>query len=121
MHFNNPNKQIPKLVNVNFKIGFKNVIFRTDSKGSSTSPLLVGLIKYTEELQISQITMQEYNLNRIKRTPYPIVGLLFGTCELKNKQGKFIHLLQNIKERVNQIIEEYTNYKRKILEYNYEF
>ena len=62
--------------------------------------------------------MKEYTLNRIQRTQYPIVVLFFGTCELTNKQGKFIHLPQNIEERENQIIEEYTNYIRKILEYN---
>ena len=122
LHFNNLKKEIPKLVDGNFKIGFKNVIFRADSKGRCLLPYFTNTSRinliYRGGSKITDNFMQEYTLNRIKRTPYPIVVPFFGTCELTNKQGKYIHLPQNIEERVNHIIEEYTNYKRKILEYN---
>lgn len=122
LHFNNLKKQIPKLVNGNHNTGSKNVIFRSDSKGRCLLPYFtntrrINLI-YRGGSKITDSFMQDYTLNRIKHTPNPIVVLFFGTCELTNKQGKFIYIPQNIDERVDQIIEQYIDYKRKILEYN---
>ena len=62
--------------------------------------------------------MQDYTLNRIKNTSKPIVVLFFGTCELTNKVGRYIHLPDNIENRIEEVIKSYAIYKERILQYN---
>ena len=62
--------------------------------------------------------MQEYTINKIRRTKKPLIIIFFGTCELTNKQGKYIYLPQDPQERVNQVIVQYIKYKQRILECN---
>ena len=122
LHFQHIKKQIPWLTKQKCDVGLKNVIIRADSKGRALQPFLnntkrINLI-YRSGSKLSDNFMQEYTLNRIRNTHNPIVILFFGTCELTNKEGKYILLPDNIENRINEVIERYANYKKTILKYN---
>ena len=124
LHINHLKKQIPKLQADNYKIGLKNVIIRSDSKGRSLMPYFtntnrINLI-YRPGKGIDDNFMKEYTLNRIKRTSKPIVILFFATCELTDKKGKYIYLPAELERRVDEVIDKYIKYKHKILQYNSE-
>lgn len=122
LHANHLQKQIPRLLAGNFDVGPKNVIFRSDSKGRALMPYFMNTNRinliFRPGKGIDDNFMQEYTLNRIKRTYKPIVILFFGTCELTDKRGKYIHIPVDIETRIDEIIDKYIKYKARILQYN---
>ena len=121
LHLKHLENEIPRLLNGNFRVGDKNVIFRSDSKGRSFLPYFTNKrinLVYRSGENINANFMQGYTLNRIRHTNKPIVVLFFGTCEITDKRGRFIYIPQDIEQRVNDIIESYIKYKIKILQYN---
>ena len=125
LHLNELKKQIWKLEGKYFKTSHRNVIFRSDSKGRSLLPFLtnarVNLIYRSGGSITDNNTnsfMQSYTLDRIKRTYKPLVLLLFGTCELTVKNGKFISIPEDLEGRVRDVIDKYYSYKQKILQFN---
>lgn len=122
LHIKHLNKQIPKLIKDKYDIHKKNVIFRSDSKGRCLLPYFTNTNKFSLIYRsggiIKDTFMQEYTISKIERTKEPLVILFFGTCELTNKNGKYIYLPRDINARVEQIIEQYSTYKRRVLECN---
>lgn len=122
LHFKHLQKQLPKQLSYNYNIHDKNVILRSDSKGRCLLPYFTNSKRfsliYRSGAKISDNFMQEYTINKIRRTNNPLVILFFGTCELTVKHGKYILLPQDPQERVQQIIEQYIEYKQRIIECN---
>lgn len=44
--------------------------------------------------------------------------IFFGTCELTNKNGRFITIPENLESRIEQVIDTYKHYKQRILDCN---
>ena len=124
LHIKHLRKQIPKQLARNYNIHNRNVILRSDSKGRCLLPYFTNTRKfsliYRSGAKINDTFMQDYTVNKIKRTSNPLVILFFGTCEITNKQGKYIYLPQDLETRVDQVINRYIAYKQRILECNSE-
>ena len=96
--------------------GLRDVIIRGDSKAR----YLMSQIHEDPYININHrggatirntAFLGNYTLNRIRRSYKPIVIIWLGTCELTVKQGKYIRLVDNIDNRLDEIDIEYTEYK----------
>ena len=100
LHFKHLQKQLPKQLRYNYNIHTKNVILRSDSKGRCLLPYFNNANRfsliYRPGAKINDTFMQDYTISRIRRTKQPLVIIFLGTCELTNKQGKYIFLPQDI-------------------------
>ena len=119
LHIKHLRKQIPKQLACNYNIHNRNVILRSDSKGRCLLPYFTNTRKssliHRSGAKLNDTFMQDYTVNKIKRTSKPLVILFFGTCEITNKQGKCIYLPQDLESRVDQVINRYIAYKQRIL------
>ena len=68
--------------------------------------------------KITEDFLQIYTLNKIARLPNPVVILRFGTCELTDKRGRYIHIAEDLDSRLDYIKENYIKYKQQILSIN---
>ena len=121
MHTNQLLKQIKKLEDCNFRIGKRNVILRSDSKGRS----FLQHLSYNNQINLifrsgAKITnpFMKGTLDKIQNTVNPIVVLFFGTCEIAVKLGKYIYIHDDIEARLEEIKNNYINYKQQILQIN---
>ena len=117
-------KRINWLENQNSIAGRRDVIIRGDSKARylmahvHEDPYMN--INHRGGATIYNTFLGDYTLNRIKRSYKPIVIIWLGTCELTEKRGKFIRIVENIDERLDEIETQYTLYKERILSANAE-
>ena len=119
LHIKHLNKQIPKLLRDNYYIHDKNVILRSDSKGRCLQPFFTNTARlsliYRSGASIHDTFMQDYTLDKIRRTHKPLVILFFATCELTNKKGKFIYLPEDLDGRVDKLSKNTPVISRKYL------
>ena len=121
LHNNKVKQQIKKLTDCNYEIGNKNVLLRSDSKGRAFLPFLnyrnkINLI-YRSGASITNPFMKN-TLIKVNKTANPIVVLFFGTCELTNKQGKYILVPENLDAKLDEIKRNYLLCKRDIIQAN---
>ena len=94
------------------------VLLRADSKGRSLLPYT----NYRNKLNlvfrggatIRNEFLQSYTLNKIARLRNPVVILWFGSCEMTQKNGKYISLIDNPEDKLVQIRNDYIAYKQQI-------
>lgn len=125
LHAKTKIKRINYLENQNNIAGRRDVIIRGDSKARY-------LMRHVHEDPYININhrggatirnetfLGNYTLNRVRRSYKPIVIIWLGMCELTTKRGKFVRLVENVDDRLDQIEQEYNIYKERVLSANSE-
>lgn len=122
MHAKKILKRANYLENLNYIGGFRDVILRGDSKVRSfmghvyKDPYMN--IAYRPGAKIDNSFLQYHTLHRVRRSFRPIVVIWMGTCELTDKRGRFIRLVDNLEEKLDYIRTSYMNYKEQVLKAN---
>lgn len=98
------------------------VILRGDSKCRSLLPFInyhnkINLV-FRGGAKINDDFLQRYTLTKISEAQKPLVIIWLGTCELTVKRGKYIHLADNLDDKLQTVVEDYIAYKQQILSVN---
>ena len=77
-------------------------------------------LSYRGGAEIDNPFLREYVQRQIRQIDRPIVFLWFSTCELTKKQRekKFIQLIDNVEDELKAIIQRYRKFKEELLKIN---